>query len=871
MNATRIAWLVAAFCSALLMSFLPTLNQVVQAADDPAEFTLQPPSVAEPMGPKALFQAVSPAVAYVETPRGSGSGVFVEPGYLVTNAHVVWPYESVRVVFPDGTEIQDVPLVAWDLMADLAILGPLDVDVEPVNFVDGSDLEIGSTVYLIGYPGETEEFPQPTIADGLLSRVRNWESIDLALLQVDAAVTGGHSGGVLVTETGDVIGLTTQYFTDAQYALDTSAADIVPRLNALLQGQTDAFDDRHPLQQEAATEVTATLEDADARDYYFMDVEPGSDVEISIEGAGRPSVAIFDLYGAPLAESAGQDERLQKLSVNVEEAVGPYIVMVGQSSPYRNSYTLTSSQGVIAGDDPEDGATLSVGDVYTGSIDTPGDGDTFKLKLHKGDKVVIEVDSFMADTLLVLLYQSYLHNEMTGARDGAGPFRSNPRIVYEAPATDDYTLIVGSESDLDIGGYILSVTEADADEQPTELYQDQSFFVSPYGLMAQYESERYGYTAKYPALWSVSECPEGAEMTACFSGANGALFVAEEDLSVLPSDYRSRTAYVDATEKVLGSSLAGGELVARSEFTSPQGYTVDLLHFTGQGGLATLLRFIYVNEAEEWAANLTLVTSTDNYDDLERTLDYVLSTFRLWDEQADLKEDPIYHLDEGIRLASEQQNLAAIGELGQAIKRDPTLLDAFLIRNVVYNGMGQFKLAAADLEKALALQPDDAKLYTQLGLALWYAGEALPALEATDQAIALDPELISAYNNRALMRASTGDYASALEDMAQIEELEGELAPFALDSRAYIYLKMEDYEAARGDYEELLADDFQSPVTLLGAGVTYARTDELEKAMPLLEYGMELYARAKVEHPDPQMAEVVVWANEILAETEDAE
>ena len=84
-----------------------------------------------------------------------------------------------------------MPVVAWDLVADLAVLGPLDSPVPPLTFADGSELTMGSDVYLIGYPGEVENFPQPTIGQGILSRVRSWAAIDLTLFQVDADVTGG--------------------------------------------------------------------------------------------------------------------------------------------------------------------------------------------------------------------------------------------------------------------------------------------------------------------------------------------------------------------------------------------------------------------------------------------------------------------------------------------------------------------------------------------------------------------------------------------------------------------------------------------------------------------------------------------------------
>lgn len=72
-----------------------------------------------------VFARVAPAVAFIETPTGTGSGVLIEDGYVVTNAHVVWPFQTVRVVFPDGSEFLDAPVLNWDLMADLAIIGPL--------------------------------------------------------------------------------------------------------------------------------------------------------------------------------------------------------------------------------------------------------------------------------------------------------------------------------------------------------------------------------------------------------------------------------------------------------------------------------------------------------------------------------------------------------------------------------------------------------------------------------------------------------------------------------------------------------------------------------------------------------------------------
>lgn len=118
------------------------------------------------------------------------------------------------------------------------------------------------------------------------------------------------------------------------------------------------------------------------------------------------------------------------------------------------------------------------------------------------------------------------------------------------------------------------------------------------------------------------------------------------------------------------------------------------------------------------------------------------------------------------------------------------------------------------------------------------------------------------------MRASAGDYEGALEDMARIVELEDddELLPHYLDSRAYIYLKMEDYEAAKADYDAALADDFKSPYVLFGAGIVYARLGMMDEAIEMLEYGAELYEDLadEQEYPSPQLADLIEMAGEYV-------
>ena len=204
----------------------PTATPTPEPAATP---TPEPTATPGPLTSPQIFDKVSPSIAFIETVTGTGSGVLIDGGYVVTNAHVVWPFDTVRVVFPDGSEFHGVPVKGWDLLADLAVLGPIDAPTDTLALVDGESLPIGTDMFLIGYPGEVEEFPQPTIARGLLSRVREWESIGITYLQTDAPVIGGQSGGAAVSNMGEVIGISGLAFTEGNFGIVASSADISPR------------------------------------------------------------------------------------------------------------------------------------------------------------------------------------------------------------------------------------------------------------------------------------------------------------------------------------------------------------------------------------------------------------------------------------------------------------------------------------------------------------------------------------------------------------------------------------------------------------------------------------------------------------------
>ena len=374
----------------------------------PVLFSLLPLSEGEPLRAQDIFAQVSPAVAYIDTPHSTGSAVLVDHGYLVSAAHVVWPNESVRAVFPDGTEFEELPVAAWDLMLDVALLGPVDIeetDIAPLAFADGTDLPIGSEVYLIGYPAEFEKYPQPTLGRGLISRTREWDTTSLSMFQVDGDASGGQSGGVMMSAQGDLVGITSYRFSDSNSPMVTASADVVPALTAMLMGEPQTLADRRPMAGQASSTHEGVLEDYEAYDYFLLYAEAGDEIELNVKGVGNPTVSLASILGYILESSTPRAEQMSGVATTVYDQ-GPYLVEVTQPSNNRNPYTLTGSHPLYAIEDPDDGRRLKLGDTYVGSIDNPVDSDDFTIELRAGNRVSVQAESLAIDPLVYISFKS---------------------------------------------------------------------------------------------------------------------------------------------------------------------------------------------------------------------------------------------------------------------------------------------------------------------------------------------------------------------------------------------------------------------------------------------------------------------------------
>lgn len=147
--------------------------------------------------------------------REVGSGVIInKEGYILTNHHVIQDAETVRVAIVDGREF-DAEIVGYDFLSDLALLKVnTKEDLPRIEWGDSDNLLIGEWVLAIGNPfGLSIGTAQPTVTIGIVSATQRSMGVDNrfydTLIQTDASVNPGNSGGALVNVHGQLIGINT--------------------------------------------------------------------------------------------------------------------------------------------------------------------------------------------------------------------------------------------------------------------------------------------------------------------------------------------------------------------------------------------------------------------------------------------------------------------------------------------------------------------------------------------------------------------------------------------------------------------------------------------------------------------------------------
>lgn len=162
-----------------------------------------------------VYEKVNPSTVTVMTglPNGNamvGTGViFTQDGYILTNAHVIVGGAECYVVLITG-EGYEAKLVGFDEEKDLAVIKVDGHDLPAAQFGDSDALTVGDTVYAIGNPLGVNL--RGTLTDGIVSAINRDVYVDgttMTLIQTNAALNNGNSGGPLINQYGQVVGINT--------------------------------------------------------------------------------------------------------------------------------------------------------------------------------------------------------------------------------------------------------------------------------------------------------------------------------------------------------------------------------------------------------------------------------------------------------------------------------------------------------------------------------------------------------------------------------------------------------------------------------------------------------------------------------------
>ncbi len=166
--------------------------------------------------PQEIYAQVNPAVvtvlcesSVVEMSMGTGV-IYSQDGYIVTNYHVVSGASSCAVALSTG-EVLQAYYVAGDEDYDLAVLKVNGTGLPTATFAESDFLTVGDTVYAIGNPLGLEL--RGTFTDGIVSAINRDVEVDgrtmSTLIQTNAALNSGNSGGPLINTYGQVVGINT--------------------------------------------------------------------------------------------------------------------------------------------------------------------------------------------------------------------------------------------------------------------------------------------------------------------------------------------------------------------------------------------------------------------------------------------------------------------------------------------------------------------------------------------------------------------------------------------------------------------------------------------------------------------------------------
>ena len=248
-----------------------------------------------------------------------GSGFVISPdGYIVTNDHVAGGADEITISFTDGRTLP-ATLVGSDPYSDLALLKVEPEESLPyLSFSEDPAPIVGEWVIALGNPFGLFEAAEPTVTVGVVSAVGRNLSVSRDgriysdMIQTDAAINRGNSGGPLVNAVGEVIGVNAAIYSESGGSIGIGFAVPARKAQRILdelreKGQVDRSYYTGLYGRDVTERIARALDLSQARGVIVSDVDPGSPAD---RAGLLPYDVIVELEGEPITNATDYQARL---------------------------------------------------------------------------------------------------------------------------------------------------------------------------------------------------------------------------------------------------------------------------------------------------------------------------------------------------------------------------------------------------------------------------------------------------------------------------------------------------------------------------------------------------------------------------------
>jgi hypothetical protein len=412
---------------------------------------------------------------------------------------------------------------------------------------------------------------------------------------------GGQSGGVLVSNAGEVIGISGLGWPGAweglRFAMVASAADLAPRISALTAGEDPSGLGRRRWQTDSgAVEQDFVLDNLRHARMFTFQAEPEAELEFELSGSGEFSAAAIDLWGESLGGIDRSTELTSSFTITVpkEQKEQPILLVVQSLADSPIDVHVVSSADLFPQDDPDDGRVIGRDATIFANMDYPGDTDYFQLSLTAGDTVEIIADSMLVDPMLSVDYRGAPEEAVVQADETVGIYEDGDKLTFTAPHTGRYYVTVYSLLTL---GYAVQIKKVAPEDEgtPAPAVADDELDATT----AWYRSKTGPFRLRYPKAWKAQQAAPG--VTAVFaSEEGGALEIVERDMVSLGIGKLMQDEYVDQIIRRLETTAPGFKLLSVKPFQTEGELEANVLVYSDLGGTRKCSSLLYLHE--QWQA-----------------------------------------------------------------------------------------------------------------------------------------------------------------------------------------------------------------------------------------------------------------------------